>query len=99
MSLREWFFNLLKIALPISFSHHRSQFGILHPVLAKLLKTTLTQILCYIKNHDNEFPELAGKVQVDATIALTDSTFSMSFLAFIVPTGTLPNNFKGVLLG
>lgn len=55
--------------------------------------------LAYIKNHDNEFPELAGKVQVDATIALTDSTFSMSFLAFIVPTGTLPNNFKGVLLG
>ncbi|KAL0635975.1 uracil DNA glycosylase [Maublancomyces gigas] len=55
--------------------------------------------LAYIKSPDNEFPELAGKVQVDATIALTGTTFSMSFLAFVVPAGTLPNNFKGVLLG
>lgn len=55
--------------------------------------------MAYIKNFDNEFPELAGKVQVDATIALTGNTFSMSFLAFVVPAGTLPNNFKGVLLG
>lgn len=55
--------------------------------------------LAYIKNPDNEFPELAGMVQVDATIALTGNTFSMSFMAFVVPAGTLPNNFKGVLLG
>lgn len=55
--------------------------------------------MAYIKKPDNEFPELAGKVQVDATIALTGSTFSMSFLAFVVPAGTLPNDFKGVLLG
>lgn len=50
----------------------------------------------YIRDPVNAFP---GKVQVDATIELTRDVFSMSFLAFVVPAGALPNNFKGVLLG
>lgn len=41
LSLREWFFDILKITLPVSFSHHRSPFGILHPILVKLLKLVL----------------------------------------------------------
>lgn len=53
----------------------------------------------YLKDPENEFPELAGKVQVDATIVLSEQICYISFLAFVVPAGTLPNNFSGVLLG
>lgn len=38
-------------------------------------------------------------MQVDAAIALTGNTFSMSLLAFVVPAGTLPKKFQGRITG